>query len=942
MQINQTRFITACQQSLAVGVVVALLVPAANVLSLDIVSSAPGAGAATTSTAVTAAAVPVASVEPEIAEYELNAVEPASPGASVENDPAEQHTHDDHTHEDHTHGLAVDVAPEDVVAAEVAAPVEGYGAVGITWDGDARVASGELAVQVRTREGEEWSPWSDVPYSDDHAPDAGSPDALSTRGGTEPVIVGAVDEVEVRAEGAGDLPADLQLSVVDPGTAATRTEAPTITATEAGAKRSTRTEAAEAAAQAEAGAETTQDMVLQSSVTAPRPTIYSRAQWGADEKLRDKSSLRYGTINAGFVHHTVNANNYTADEVPGILRSIYAYHTKSRGWSDVGYNFLVDRFGRIWEGRAGGVDKAVIGAHTLGYNEYSFAMSAIGNFETAAPSQAMVDAYGSLMAWKLGLHGVKASSTRQKVGKGTFAAINGHRDAGSTACPGKNLYSKIGEIRTRAASLQGTSAPAPDPQPEPEKPQFGTPVMQSNLLGTPHPDILVRRASDKRLMVIPTGGLSELAKPTTLISGWRSSSRGFLTQDMSGDGKSDLVAVVADGSIKVRPGNGKGKFSSKGTTQHKQTRKHSMLTAAGDLDRNGRGDLVGRDAQGTAVAFLRTRAGGFKKVTLNRTWKTIASVHAVGDITGDGYPDLVGRRAGKKGTPLLIRSTGKLTFAQPVNLPGDWSQLEDFVGGVVDFDRDGQKDLVFRNKDGNVWVLPGLGNATFDAPLGPIATNISVTQLSIAPIHGNEFPDVLARSGKKVLVLKNTGKFEIGAPISLKIAMPSAIQVFNGGDWNRDGKGDVMAVRSNGELIVRTGNGMGSLSASTVIGTGFSKVTGLQAVGDVTGDGFPDLVGTKDKVTTIYPGQALKKMLAPIPAPSFKAPLARLAKKSGYDATKYDWKIPVSDVRLAKGTTDLVVRERRSNRLHVFENTSNGFGPRRYLGRGLGAFDLAG
>ena len=92
----------------------------------------------------------------------------------------------------------------------------------------------------------------------------------------------------------------------------------------------------------------------------------------------------YGTVKTGFIHHTVNANNYTAEQVPALLRGIYAYHTQSRGWRDIGYNFLVDRFGRIWEGRWGGVNRAVVGAHTLGYNEVSFAMSAIGNFDIAA------------------------------------------------------------------------------------------------------------------------------------------------------------------------------------------------------------------------------------------------------------------------------------------------------------------------------------------------------------------------------------------------------------------------------------------------------------------------------------------------------------------------------------------------------------------------------
>ena len=97
----------------------------------------------------------------------------------------------------------------------------------------------------------------------------------------------------------------------------------------------------------------------------------------------------------------MNANDYTRAEVPALLRSIYAYHTQSRGWSDIGYNYLVDRFGRIWEGRYGGIDRPVVGAHTLNYNDWSFAMSAIGSYDIKQPSRAMVEAYGALFAWKL-------------------------------------------------------------------------------------------------------------------------------------------------------------------------------------------------------------------------------------------------------------------------------------------------------------------------------------------------------------------------------------------------------------------------------------------------------------------------------------------------------------------------------------------------------------
>ena len=262
--------------------------------------------------------------------------------------------------------------------------------------------------------------------------------------------MGDVDRVQVRSVGDVTPPSGMSLSVVSPGRpAATALEQPVIdTARMDGADGSD-----------DALRVTSRTMAKQQALATytPKPVIYSRAQWGADESLRDKSSLHYYEVHAAFVHHTVNANDYTRDEVPGILRSIYAYHTQSRGWSDIGYNFLVDRFGRIWEGRWGGVDKAVVGAHTLGYNEVAFAMSAIGNFETEKPPQAVIDAYAKLFAWKLSMYGIKANATGLKVKGKTLNAINGHRDVGQTACPGKYLYARIPDIRKEAAAIQNGS-----------------------------------------------------------------------------------------------------------------------------------------------------------------------------------------------------------------------------------------------------------------------------------------------------------------------------------------------------------------------------------------------------------------------------------------------------------------------------------------------------
>src|SRR6478736_4404294 len=235
--------------------------------------------------------------------------------------------------------------------------------------------------------------------------------------------------------------------------------------------------------------------------------------------MRDPGSLHYGVVHAGFVHHTVNANDYTRAEVPGIIRSIYAYHTHARGWSDIGYNYVVDRFGRIWEGRYGGIDRPVVGAHTLNYNDYAFAMSAIGNYDVKEPTSAMVEAYGALFAWKLSLHGVNASSTSQLVGSRSFAAINGHRDAAATACPGRYLYARLGDIRRLAADAQRGWAGR---------------ELESDIASTPHPDLVARRASDGQAFVVPTGGLTALANPVASATGLVSTDRTVVSPDLNG------------------------------------------------------------------------------------------------------------------------------------------------------------------------------------------------------------------------------------------------------------------------------------------------------------------------------------------------------------------------------------------------------------------------
>ncbi|MEV8553961.1 peptidoglycan recognition protein [Streptomyces glaucescens] len=197
----------------------------------------------------------------------------------------------------------------------------------------------------------------------------------------------------------------------------------------------------------------------------PRPQIVTRRGWGANEKLREKTFIYTKKVKAAFVHHSATGNGYRCSQAPSVIRGIYRYHVRSMGWRDIGYNFLVDKCGKIYEGRAGGVAKPVMGAHTLGFNTNSMGVAVLGTFDSAKPTKAAVKALGRLTAWKLGLHGADPSGrTYLKSGGGNLYrkgknvrlhVISGHRDGFATECPGRRLYAKLGSVRGYAAYYQG-------------------------------------------------------------------------------------------------------------------------------------------------------------------------------------------------------------------------------------------------------------------------------------------------------------------------------------------------------------------------------------------------------------------------------------------------------------------------------------------------------
>ncbi|MFD7630410.1 peptidoglycan recognition protein [Streptomyces sp. NPDC059851] len=391
--------------------------------------------------------------------------------------------------------------------------VNKFSLVGVVWDDAGTQLFGHVQVRTRSARTGTWSDWQDVETrNSEHAPDPGTLERGNgrVRGSTAPLWVGESDGIEVRVQAEpgtpitstarsavpSHLPSGLRIELVDPGetdppaggdaknvtgsgatgdddkgdavaqpvmsTATAEASSANVPLAPLGAKEITALNREDSIADAVLAG----DGALSSTpYIGPRPRIVTRLGWGADETLREKAFAYTSTVKAAFVHHTASGNNYACTDAPAVLRSLYRYHVVSAGWRDFGYNFAVDKCGTVYEGRAGGVAKPVLGAHTMGFNTDSMGIAVLGTYATTAPPAAAVDSVAALTAWKLGLFNrdPRATTTLKSGGGNLYAkgssvkmnVISGHRDGFATECPGKLLYNQLPPTRTASAKLQG-------------------------------------------------------------------------------------------------------------------------------------------------------------------------------------------------------------------------------------------------------------------------------------------------------------------------------------------------------------------------------------------------------------------------------------------------------------------------------------------------------
>src|SRR5439155_1682084 len=316
---------------------------------------------------------------------------------------------------------AVKALRKETLAPTVACPSMPFTAMALVWD---QQGKGALSAQVQVGQTQVgMGRPSTLSAGSDDGPDAGSPDDHPGRRGTSLLWVGSArcSRVTVTLP-AGARVKDLRAVFVN---SAGKSEADEDATAPAGGS-------ALGFGPAPATADTTE------------PVIITRKQWGADEKLRNCGPYYLAPVKMAFVHHTAGPNDYSPSQSDHMVRAIYWYHTQSLGWCDIAHSFLVDMFGRGFEGRYGGLEELVLPGATKGLNTGSFAVSALGTYSTFAPPSAMVAAIERLLAWRLDAAHVppigkvwmySRGSTGGKYPAGGwvhFNRISGHRHAGFT------------------------------------------------------------------------------------------------------------------------------------------------------------------------------------------------------------------------------------------------------------------------------------------------------------------------------------------------------------------------------------------------------------------------------------------------------------------------------------------------------------------------------
>lgn len=712
--------------------------------------------------------------------------------------------------------------------------------LGASWES----AASEVRVDLRVMRDGAWGEWVALPV--ETVGEDGQ-----TRAGTEPYVLTGGEDVQVRLTTQdGSVPVGARLDVFGDSVTAEDTEAgrpvdgfgtsaPRVAAVPAVPAPPVAAATTVDPDGAGTGTEEPSGEVVPASTTAatgtPMPAIRLRSAWGA---VAPVGEMAVGQVLGATVHHTAGSNDYGAADVPAILRGIQRYHMQSRGWSDIGYNFLVDRYGGIWEGRAGGVTKTQKGVHASMFNGVTTGVSVMGTFESATVTTAIKNSLASLLAWKLALHGVNAAG-RMNVYGGSYPAIVGHKDVpdAATACPGRNLYAFLPTLRTMAAQRQ----------------VFPRVLVDSDVDGDSVPDLVTAAPGGRAYL----GTHDPLQARVRIGNGWNAMDMVVGSPALQGGSAVDLIyREAATGRLAVYHGDGRGGFSGK-TVWGLGWTDMSAVVAPGDWTGDGLRDLIAVERSTGYLYLYRGDGKGnlHQRQRIGHGWKNVRSVMAAGDMNGDRATDLVAI-VDSTNELRLYAGDGRGGFTTTTSL-GAGVAAHDVAAGIGDVTGDGAADVLVRNTaTGTMTTVAGNGKG------GVAARNTwgsgwgATGALVAAPgWNGNGRPVLITFDQASGLL------YSYEATTATRFTPASSVGVVSGatsqvvvGDVTDSGGASVVSRDSGGRLYLHEARGDGTFAAARQIGQGWSGMTQIASASDFDLDGVPDLLAlASDGTLSVYP-----------------------------------------------------------------------------------------
>lgn len=671
------------------------------------------------------------------------------------------------------------IGTENLVSAELGSDLA---IMGVTWS---KTVSETPQIKYRTLGKDKvWSQWQDI---DD---EKGEGEQLAS--GSEPIVVTEASQVQVKATlPDGSALEGLKVTVINPGVGAGDSQA----SPNKGFAR------------------------VRSVEDARGVAIHSRSDWGADEKLMTwppKSIKPQGVA----IHHTAGTNNYSAAQVPGILRGIYYFHAVTRNWGDIGYNVLVDKYGRAWQGRRGTFQNPSEGAHARSVNKVTFGISVLGTYETQAPPWAAQDTVTRLAAAQLKLRGANPLGTFTFRGH-TFNRISGHRDfvvlgtGNNTACPGNAFYRQLGAIRQRAATLAAGWASG-------KSARVNRTFNGETLLFDDSGNAVSLSKAKKQISVGQPESLGKIVEP---------GSRVFAPGDWDGDRKPDLISISKNGNMWLHSGTNAG-FAGKRRIGHGWNSTNSVVTGI-DWDGDGRNDVIGRVARDSRlVLYPGNGRGRFKKARqIGHGWNGFTRLVGVGNFMR-GRPVILAQN--RQGGLFTYAGNGRGGFAERFQSGWNWGSIRTLIG-AKDWTADGVGDLLAVKNDGTLTVYPGTGRGRFGRTQN-IGTDWSVFA-TVLDVKDS------STSGTTLLGVSSNGEIKAYPAKFFKDAITrsphlASTMTIPAGNWNADSSADVLTRSADGNLMLHAeGN-----ASAVQIGSGWSGFDEIMAAPSWNLDELPYLL----------------------------------------------------------------------------------------------------